>query len=167
MSINQSIPELTNHREWFYEAMGLRGYPLIVYTVQSLNRDHENDPNPVFNPGVSVNGIFEQYPARKVLQNLGWYSEGEENPPIAYLPVYYLDTDGNKVPLKPEKYTKIDIVYNISGSQDIRSFWVMELAYVAPEIIYWTVRLAPYRPKNQFVPQTDPGLNYTYLKVNG
>lgn len=145
--LNPTPKEITYIREVFYEASRLRGQPVKLQLVDSLERNVMNDLFYQHNIDISdINVLFENYPDKKVLQNAGWITNYKDQLPFV-IHMYISTLDDLSIETK--------IFYKLRGSKilipdyeipDVYKEYIIVDLYRQPNFIY-LAKLQPFLVK--------------------
>ena len=170
--MNQVEHELWEER--ITEAAYLLGQECMLYQINSKDDDINRDPKIEYKEPVKANILLETQP-KPVLKRMGWVTETDELPYVAYITRLAEDYS----PIVIEKYVKISVP-NSLGETD---FIISDVAGSKIDPLFWTCKLVPYRYNivNDHVNQSpddypDAGVidddsendgNYNYFKRGG
>lgn len=153
MGLQMSISETLYQRKQMYENMKVHG---IKAQIESIGNNYEatydfyndiDDSQESFDDRIETWLTYEEVPSIKTLRSLGWYIETEDFPVVAYIPVMYLKRDGEVASFKPAVDDKVILVSNpIDDNSSTREFLIKDFKGNGfPNVIYYTVKLVPYR----------------------
>lgn len=158
-------PIIFNHdleiqRRMFVEAATSTGVITDFYNCVSSKSDIYNDPNCLWEDAIKLPIIFDDAPKVKVLKNLGWYTEDDESPTLAYLPMY---KDWQMKELLDVKDNSLMRIYYF-GQPNPAEFRITDRKMDSIYGIHWVCKLAPER-LNQFYLINDHGKHFLKKKL--
>lgn len=158
-------PIIFNHdidlqRRMFWEAAQSTGVLVDFYNCVSDKSDFNNDPNIKWDDRVILPVIFDDAPKVKIIKELGWYTEDDERPMLAYLPIYKDWT--TKELLRLHEQSLMRIYYY--GQSIPSEFRVMDKRLDSIYGVYWICKLAPER-LDKFVLVEESGRHFLKLDI--
>lgn len=153
------------HVDYYSEAFNLFGNDCSIYQVLTKSRDLEHDPTMTYADPVPMCICFESNP-KPILKKLGWYTEDEDLPYIAYVAF----KDGHHQDVSIQDDTLIEVFGKTLNNEHSSKFIVTRVNGSKIHPLFWTVKLAPYRPTDQLNASVDTDGNdstdsgYTYVK---
>jgi hypothetical protein len=147
--LNMSDREIELNVRFTREYLLLRGFQAYYHQLSSQVDDHENDPGVLLREPITLRVVFEDYPNRKVLKSIGWFSEDDRAaslPILAYLPRKWRWGSKDYV-LEPRRNERLDIEFRTVRDEETRSFTIEEVYSSGLMLMYWVVRLSPLRER--------------------
>jgi len=153
MGLQLTSRETLYHRKQFYENMIVHGISCRIYSLKRNDEEAYDFYNDIRDEELSYDDNFiesrinyEELPTIKTLKSLGWYIDGENFPAIGYIPVVYMDKDGQLTVYTPQKDDKIVVVANpVDDNSSVRSFLLKDFVGNGfPNVIYYTCNMVPF-----------------------
>jgi hypothetical protein len=153
MGLQLSERETLYQRKQMYENMKIHGIKAQIDSIKDTYNDTYDFYNDIIHEETSFDDkidtwlTYEEVPTIKTLRSLGWYIETEEFPVIAYIPVLYVKRDGSLATFSPAVDDKVTLIANpIDPNPSERKFLIKDFrGHGFPNIIYYTVKLVPFR----------------------
>lgn len=147
-------------RRMFTESAISTGVIVDFYNCISDVSDIYNDPNALWDEAVKLPIIFDDAPKVKILKNYGWFTEDDERPTLAYLPMYK-DWQTKEL-LDVRDHSLLRVYY--FGQPNPAEFRVTDRKMDSIYGVYWVCKLAPER-FNRFYLVNDHGKHFLKVKA--
>lgn len=152
MILQMSEKETLYQRKQMFENMRVHGIAAKIESIAdnyNAAYDFYNDvvDEESFDASIDTYLTYEEVPSIKTLRSLGWYVETEDFPVIAYIPVMYVDREGEVASFKPAMDDRVTLVSNpIDSNSSERKFLIKDFKGNGfPNTIYYTCKLVPFR----------------------
>lgn len=147
-------------RRMFWEAAQSTGILVEFYNCVYDDSDFNNDPNNLWEDKIILPIIFDDHPKVKVIKELGWFTEDDERPMLAYLPIYKDWTTKELLHLREQSLMRVFYYGNDMPAE----FRVTDKKMDSLYGVYWVCKLAPERI-NEFYFVQEGGRHFLKLKT--
>lgn len=149
-------------RRMFWEAAISTGIVVDFYRCKVDVSDFYQDPHLEYDEPIRVPIIFDDHPKVKILKMYGWFTEDEDHPTMAYLPMY---SDWNtKELLDVRENSLMRISYY--GQPRQADFRIMDKKMDSLYGVYWVCKLAP-EMSNEFTLVNNHGEHFLQKEPEG
>lgn len=144
--------EVEYQRANFQETLKVHGILSKLYPINREGGDNTYDfyndiknENNTYGDPITIKIVFEEVPQINTLRNLGWYVKDESLPHLAYVPVDYIDSYGERILVTPIVDDKIELTDNpIDDSRSKREYLIKDFKSQGyPNTIYYICKLVP------------------------
>lgn len=160
--LGMSVEEHNMWITYLAESASLLGNECSIYLIKNREDDINNDPYIEYYDPVKINILFDKNP-KSILKKLGWYTEDDKLPYIAYLTCL---SDNYKINY-PQKYSLIEVPNTMINSKNSNKFVISDIKGSKINPLFWICKLVPYRYnlENEYV-NISPDLedNKTFTK---
>lgn len=136
---------------FYSEAFNLFGNDCYFIPIEGKIRDINHDPHILYGEKIPMRIVFESNP-KTILKRLGWYNEDDELPYVAYIAF----KDGGYTDIEIHDDCLIEVLSSTSNKKsNNRTFIITNIRGNKIDPLYWTIKLAPYRPDEVISPSID------------
>lgn len=132
-------------RRMFWEGAISTGVIVDFYRCISDVSDFYQDPHLEYEEPIRLPIIFDDHPKLKILKMYGWFTEDEEHPTLAYLPMYKEWQTKELLDVRENSLMRVSYY----GQPYPADFRIMDKKLDSIYGVYWICKLAPERI-NQF-----------------
>ena len=161
--VNQPIIQRNDidlQRRMFWESAVSTGIIADYYRCGSDEADFYNDPNCLWEAPIYLPIQFDDVPKVKILKQWGWYTEDDEKPTLAYLPMYSDWTTKELLDVRENSLLRI----HYFGQDLPAEFRITDKKMDSIYGVHWICKLAPER-FNQFYMIQEHGTHFLKKKV--